>query len=38
MRAPTISDEGSTREHFAKHELDDGQDDACQATNDGHAE
>lgn len=38
VRTPTIGDECSTREHFAKHELDDGQDDARQAANDGHAE
>lgn len=38
VRTPTISDEGSACEHFAEHELDDGQDDAHQAADDGHAE
>lgn len=36
--APTISDEGSAREHFAEHKLDHCQDDAHQAADDGHAE
>lgn len=36
--APTISDKGSACEHFAEHELDHSQDDAQQATDDGHTE
>lgn len=36
--SPTISDEGSAREHLPKHELDDSQDDTHQTTNDGHTE
>lgn len=38
VRARTISDEGSACQHFAQHELDDGQDDADQTADDGHAE
>lgn len=36
--APTVSDEGSAREHLAKHKLDHSQDDAHQAADDGHTE
>lgn len=36
--APTISDEGPAREHFAKHKLDHSQGDAHQAADDGHGE
>lgn len=35
---PTISDEGSAREHSAEHKLDHSQDDAHRAADDGHAE
>lgn len=38
LSARTIGDEGSARQHFAKHELDDGQGDADQPADDGHAE
>lgn len=38
LRARTISDEGSACQHFAQHELDDGQDDADQTADNGHAE
>ncbi len=35
---PTVSDEGSAREHSAEHKLDHSQDEAHQAADDGHAE
>lgn len=35
---PTVSDEGSAREHFPQHVLDHRQGDAHQAADDGHAE
>lgn len=38
VRARTISDEDSAGQHFAQHELDDGQDDADQTADNGHAE
>lgn len=38
FRAHTIGNEGSARQHFAEHELDDGQDDADQSADDRHAE
>lgn len=38
LRAHTIGNEGSARQHFAEHELDDGQDDADQSADDRHAE
>lgn len=38
IRAHTIGNEGSARQHFAEHELDDGQDDADQSADDRHAE
>lgn len=38
VRARTISDEDSACQHFAQHELDDGQDDADQTADNGHAE
>lgn len=38
LRAHTIGNEGSARQHFAEHELDDGQDDADQSAGDRHAE
>lgn len=34
----TIGDEGPAGEHFAEHELDDGEDDAHQTADDRHAE
>lgn len=34
----TVSDESPAGEHFAQHELDHGQNNARQATDDGHAE
>lgn len=38
LRARTIGNEGSARQHFAEHELDDGQDDADESADDRHAE
>lgn len=38
LGAHTIGNEGSARQHFAEHELDDGQDDADQSADDRHAE
>lgn len=38
LHAHTIGNEGSACQHFAEHELDDGQDDADQSADDRHAE
>lgn len=38
MCKPTVSYEGSAREHFSEHELDHSQDDAHEAADDGDAE